>query len=180
MIKYAKITNQETGLCEVGLGTNTSFYQSIGMKQLDVQQSDLDGNWYLASMCPMKSDEEKEQEEKERIAKLYMTRSDFFDGTIKALGLDNEDLLMVIQLVLNNIDIDNISKKVAINNFKNALNFYRSHPLFDMISDIPLPISEDKTIVITKTQWDEFFRRTDDKEEDAYMSLIPIELPPEE
>ena len=180
MIKYAKITNQETGLCEVGLGTDTSFYQSIGMKQLDVQQSDVDGNWYLASMCPMKSDDEKEQEEKERIAKLYMTRSDFFDGTIKALGLDSEDLLIVIQTVLNTIEIDNVSKKVAINNFKNALNFYRSHPLFDMISDIPLPISEGNTIVITKIQWDEFFRRTANKEEDAYMSLIPVELPPEE
>lgn len=77
MIKYAKITNQETGLCEVGLGTNESFYKSIGMKQLDVQQSDLDGNWYLASMCPMKSDEEKEQEEKERIAKLKLTKRVF-------------------------------------------------------------------------------------------------------
>lgn len=180
MIKYAKITNQETGLCEVGLGTNESFYQSVGMKPLDVQQSDIDGNWYLADRCPMKSDEDKKQEEKERIAKLYMTRSDFFDGTIKALGLDSEDLLIVIQTVLNTIEIDNVSKKVAINNFKNALNFYRSHPLFDMISNIPLPISEGNTIVITKIQWDEFFRRTANKEEDAYMSLIPVELPPEE
>ena len=46
MIKYAKITNKQTGLCEVGLGTNTKFYQSIGMQQLDVQQSDIDNNWY--------------------------------------------------------------------------------------------------------------------------------------
>lgn len=59
MIKYAKIINEETGLCEVGLGTNSSFYQSIGMVKLDVQQSDIDGGWYLTEKCPMKTDEEK-------------------------------------------------------------------------------------------------------------------------
>ena len=35
MIKYAKLINKETGLCEVGLGTNTDFYKSIGMIQID-------------------------------------------------------------------------------------------------------------------------------------------------
>lgn len=77
MIKYAKVINQETGLCEVGEGTNDVFYQSIGMTQQDVQQSDIDGEWYLTSMCPMKTDEQKELEEKERIAKLSCTKRDF-------------------------------------------------------------------------------------------------------
>ena len=77
MIKYAKVTNQETGLCEVGLGTNIDFYQSIGMEQLDVQQSDIDNAWYLTEQCPMKTDEEKELEEKERIAKLTCTKRVF-------------------------------------------------------------------------------------------------------
>lgn len=62
MFKYAKITNEEIGLVEVGLGTNTDFYKSIGMTQLDVQQSDINGFWYLAEKCPMKSDEVKAQE----------------------------------------------------------------------------------------------------------------------
>ena len=56
---YAKVINQETGLCEVGLGTNAEFYKSIGMIQLDVQQSDIDNNWYLTEKCPMKTDEQK-------------------------------------------------------------------------------------------------------------------------
>lgn len=59
MIKYAKIIDKKTGLCEVGTGTNIKFYQSIGMTQLNVQQSDIDNNWYLAEKCPMKTDEEK-------------------------------------------------------------------------------------------------------------------------
>lgn len=66
MIKYAKVINNETGLCEVGEGTNAEFYKSIGMIELDVEQSDIDFNWYLAEKCPHKSDEEKLQEAKEQ------------------------------------------------------------------------------------------------------------------
>ena len=58
MLKYAKITDEQTGLCEVGLGTNSSFYQSIGMTEQDVCQSSVDGNWYLSEKCPQKTDEE--------------------------------------------------------------------------------------------------------------------------
>ncbi len=64
MLKYAKITDEQTGLCEVGIGTNTEFYQSIGMTEQDVLQSDIDGNWFLADKCPRKTDEEKLTEAK--------------------------------------------------------------------------------------------------------------------
>lgn len=77
MIKYAKVINEETGLVEVGIGTNTEFYKSIGMKKLNVQQSDVDNQWYLSELCPMKTDEQKELEEKERIARLSCTKRDF-------------------------------------------------------------------------------------------------------
>jgi hypothetical protein len=77
MIKYAKVVNKETGLCEVGLGTNISCYQSIGMTQLDVAQSDIDNNWYLTELCPMKTDEQKELEENVRISKLTCTKRVF-------------------------------------------------------------------------------------------------------
>lgn len=65
MIKYAKLLNEESGLCEVGLGTNNEFYISIGMSELDVEQSEIDQNWYLSEKCPHKSEEEKLQEAKE-------------------------------------------------------------------------------------------------------------------
>lgn len=64
MIKYAKVINEQTGLCEVGTGTNSKFYTSIGMTNQDVQQSDIDNNWYLSEKCPMKTDEEKLNEAK--------------------------------------------------------------------------------------------------------------------
>ena len=50
---YAKIINEETKLCEVGLGTNSSFYQSIGMTEMDVEQA-YDGSWYVAGFVPEK------------------------------------------------------------------------------------------------------------------------------
>lgn len=62
MIKYAKVINEETGLCEIAVGTNEEFYKSIGMELLDVEQSDIDEQWYLAEMCPHKSEEEKTKE----------------------------------------------------------------------------------------------------------------------
>ena len=65
MIKYAKIIENKTGLCEVGLGTNTVFYQSIGMTEQDVEQSEIDNNWYLSEKCPHKSDAQKLREAKE-------------------------------------------------------------------------------------------------------------------
>ena len=65
MIKYAKVINNETGLCEVGLGTKTAFYKAQGMKELDVEQSEINNNWYLSELCPHKTDEEKLQEAKQ-------------------------------------------------------------------------------------------------------------------
>lgn len=96
MIKYAKIINQETGLCEVGTGTNIEFYKSLGMVELDVQKSDVDGNYYLSSKCPMKSDEELAQEEQDRINHLTCTALDLITF-IKSLGLTDEQILAYLQ-----------------------------------------------------------------------------------
>ena len=75
MIKYAKIINKKTGLCEVGLGSNSSVYQSIGLTELDVQQSDVDGAWYLKDKCPMKTDTEKLQQAKETKLKEILDKA---------------------------------------------------------------------------------------------------------
>ena len=66
MLKYAKITDEQTGLCEVGIGTNAEFYQSIGMTEQDVCQSSVDGNWYLSEKCPQKTYEQLLLEEKNK------------------------------------------------------------------------------------------------------------------
>jgi hypothetical protein len=162
MKKYAKVINQETGLCEVGLGTNIEFYQSIGMEQLDVQQSDIDGSWYLADKCPMKTDEQKAQEEKERIAKLSLTRGDVFRALYLAKQVTREQIRAMIE---NNELISEAQRELALIDFDEALNFYRGNTLIDTLG---------LALGITSEQLDLFF------EDGNYEHLLPKEEPTEE
>ena len=71
MYKYVKF-DEISGLCtEVGTGTNTEFYKSVGMIRKDVEKSEVDGQWYLTSKCPHYTDEEKlEKAKTEKLAEL--------------------------------------------------------------------------------------------------------------
>lgn len=78
MKKYAKVINEETKACEVGLGTNSKFYQSIGMTEMEVEQA-YDGSWYLAGYAPVKPEPTiAEQNEAIRATReqLYIQTSD--------------------------------------------------------------------------------------------------------
>ena len=74
MKKYAKVINEETKVCEVGLGTNSNFYQSIGMTEMDVEQA-YDGNWYVLGYAPEKPEPTKEEIQKLR-ANAYKNEVD--------------------------------------------------------------------------------------------------------
>ena len=155
MIKYAKVINKETGLCEVGLGSNIQFYQSIGMVEQDVQQSDIDNEWYLAKKCPMKTGEEKEREEKERIAKLYLTGADVERGIYQAKGMDFEDIIaLVTQLQPQGLDIKALKIELKAN------NFYRGNPYVSAIGQL---------LGFTEKQLNLFFETND------YTVLLPKE-----
>ena len=86
-----------------------------------------------------------------------MTRSDFFDGTIQAWGVGQDELLVLIQTLLTDLPIDNVKKLMAINNFKNALNFYRKHDLFNLLVNTPIKLSDTVQIVIENEYLDKFF-----------------------
>lgn len=116
--------------------------------------------------------QKEKQKEHERIMNLFMTRSDFFDNTIKAWGADSDDLLVVIENTLETLGIPDIQKKIAINNYKNALNFYRKHTLFTLLSGVPITIGE-ITVMITEDDWDSFFDEVDKGNPDAYKKLLP-------
>ena len=70
--RYAKVINTDTKACDVGLGTNSAYYASIGMTLQNVEKS-YDGNWYLAGYAPSKS---HEQEIKEQILELEASITD--------------------------------------------------------------------------------------------------------
>lgn len=64
MLKYAKIINEQTKQCDVGLGTNVKFYKSIGMVEMDVEQA-YNGLWYLKGYAPKQPVEEKQEQVRE-------------------------------------------------------------------------------------------------------------------
>lgn len=75
MIKYAKILNEETKQCDVGLGTNTEFYKSIGMTEMDVEQA-YNGSWYVAGYAPQQSIEEQNEQIRQQRQARYVVESD--------------------------------------------------------------------------------------------------------
>lgn len=109
-------------------------------------------------------EEEQKQKERERLDSLSMTRSDFFDGFIMAFNLGQAELRAIVEQILNSINITDIEIKVALNNFDNALNFYRKHTLFTLLNNVEIPISGNMTLVFTSDIWDKFFDTKDYKE----------------
>ena len=93
MKKYAKIINEETKACEVGLGTNSAFYQSIGMTEMEVEQA-YDGSWYVAGYAPVKPEPTKEEIQALR-SEAYKTEVDTITCHIQRLG-DEEQTAEVI------------------------------------------------------------------------------------
>lgn len=59
MIKYCFILDEETGLVQLGVGCPDEYYIEIGMEQRDVEQSEIDQEWYLIEKCPHYTEEEK-------------------------------------------------------------------------------------------------------------------------
>ena len=53
---YAKIIDEQTKQVEVGTGTNTAFYQKIGMQEMEVEQA-WNGAWYVKGYAPAKPQE---------------------------------------------------------------------------------------------------------------------------
>lgn len=152
MIKYAKLTDEKTGTCQVGEGTNNEFYKSIGMVEMDVQQSDIDNKWYLTDVCPMKTDEQKAKEEQQRISILSLTAADVERGIYKAKGMDFEDIIAEVETLKqvqgDGFDIDVKALKIELK----ANNFYRGNPYVDAVGTL---------LGFSKTQLDKFFETND-------------------
>lgn len=80
MRKFAKIINEETKQCEVGIGTNTEFYKSIGMTEMDVEQA-YNGQWYVKGYAP-------EEPETEKQARVRGIRNQMLDESDKYMISD--------------------------------------------------------------------------------------------
>ena len=100
---------------------------------------------------------QKAQEEKERIAKLSLTRGDVFRGLLQAKGVTRAEIRAMIE---NNELLSLLQKEMALIDFDEALNFYRGNTLIDTLG-LALGISSE--------QLDRFF------EDGNYEHLLPVE-----
>jgi hypothetical protein len=92
-------------------------------------------------------EEELEQKERERIAKLYLTGADVERGIYQAKGMDFDDIIeFVIQLQPQGLDIKALKIELKAN------NFYRGNPYVNAIGQL---------LGFTEEQLDQFFETND-------------------
>ena len=94
------------------------------------------------------TDEEKEREERKRLDGLKMTRGDVFEALILARGLTKPQ----IRAMIENAELDAMTKALYLNRFDEALDFYRGFPVFDMLG---------KELGVTPKQLNDFFETKD-------------------
>lgn len=109
----------------------------------------------------MKTDEQKEREERERLNNLSMTRGDVFEALILAKGLGKAQIRSMIEQA----ELDTVTKALYLNRFDEALEFYRGYPIFDMLGE---------ALGITGAMLDRFFETKDYH----YLSKYTLEVHP--
>lgn len=154
----------------------SNFVDENGFTIVDIEPIDGVRRFQIVEVS-----KETEEERKKRIQELFMTRSDFFDCTIRAWRLREKELLVLIENLLAALPVDEIDKLVAVNNFENAQNFYRKHTLFSMIVIAPLKLSETTQVIITDEHLDKLFDEVaKGNKETAWQYLPQPELIPVE
>lgn len=92
--------------------------------------------------------EELQQQERDRIDKLSMTRGDVFEALILAKGLTKPQ----IRTMIEKAELDTMTKALYLNRFDEALDFYRGFPVFNMLG---------QALGVTPKQLDDFFETKD-------------------
>ena len=104
---------------------------------------------YNSELMTVEEMEAKEtQKERERLDKLSMTRGDVFEALILAKGLTKPQ----IRAMIEQAELDTVTKALYLNRFDEALEFYRGYPIFDMLG---------QALGITSEMLDKFFETKD-------------------
>ena len=127
--------------------------QYLGLEIKEVQEGYVIYDFELMTIEEM--EEKKAQKERERLDKLSMTRGDVFEALILARGLTKPQ----IRAMIEQAELDDITKALYLNRFDEALDFYRGFPVFDMLG---------QELGVTPKQLDMFFT---DKN---YKHLLPV------
>lgn len=114
MLKYAKIVNEETKQCDVGIGTDIEFYESIGMTEMDVEQA-WDGSWYLTGYAPEKPAPTKEEVAQTR-RQLYIEHKDPITCQIQALKDEEQTEEIIAEIEALKVERAEIVAKIKEEN----------------------------------------------------------------
>ena len=118
-------------------------------KGLEIKETEEGYVIYDFELMTVEEKEAKEtQKERERLYGLKMTRGDVFEALILARGLTKPQ----IRAMIEQAELDDITKALYINRFDEALDFYRGFPVFDMLG---------KVLGVTPKQLDDFFETKD-------------------
>ena len=120
--------------------------QYKGLDIQEVPEGYVIYNFELMSVEEM--EEEQAKKERERLDKLSMTRGDVFEALILARGLTKPQ----IRAMIEQAELDAMTKALYLNRFDEALSFFRGHPVFDFIGNM---------LNITSTQMDDVFETKD-------------------
>lgn len=112
MYKYVKDKTEEKYFDTVCNNTNDASFE-----YLDVEQSEVDGRWYLPEECPHLTPEQEAQKERERLDALTLTPADVERALYKAKGMDFEDLKALIAEQAPQIDMKGLAIEFRANNF---------------------------------------------------------------
>lgn len=126
---YAKIINEETKLCEVGIGTNVEFYKSIGMTEMDVEQA-YNGQWYVKGYAPAEPETDKQ-------ARVREIRDNLLEQT---------DKYMIVDFPISDEDREAIKQyRQYLRDYTKSENWWESLPMtFDeYIADKAEPEAEE-------------------------------------
>ena len=121
-------------------------YQGLEIKE--VEEGYVIYDFELMTVEEMEAKET--QKERERLDRLSMTRGDVFEALILAKGLTKPQ----IRAMIEQSELDTVTKALYLNRFDEALEFYRGYPIFDMLGQV---------LGITGEMLDKFFETKDYK-----------------
>ena len=119
-------------------------YQGLEIKE--VEEGYVIYDFELMTVEEMEAEQAKK--ERERLNKLSMTRGDVFEALILAKGLTKPQ----IRAMIEQAELDTVTKALYLNRFDEALEFYRGYPIFDMLG---------QALGITGEMLDKFFDTKD-------------------
>ena len=106
-------------------------------------------------------EEKQAQKERKRLDNLSMTRGDMFEALILAKGLTKPQ----IRAMIEQAELDTVTKALYLNRFDEALEFYRGYPIFDMLG---------QALGITSEMLDKFF----DTKDYHYLTTCKLTINP--